>query len=191
MSLPEGATHRDAALRSGPAAQTLVLGSGQKPVAGAINVDLVSDTNPDVVHDLNVRPWPFPSDSFSEVIATDVIEHLENVIGTLEEIHRVSRNGARVRVTVPHYSAANAFTDPTHRHYFGWFTFRYVTADHQFSFYTNVRYRILKEQIVFYPSLVNKLIWRLANRWPAGYEQRWAWIFPAWFLFVELEVVKE
>ena len=34
-------------------------------------------------------------------------------------------------------------------------------------------------------------VWRLANRFPAAYERRGAWIFPAWFLYVELEVVKD
>jgi len=37
---------------------------------------------------------------------------------------------------------------------------------------------------------VNKLVRRLANRYPAAYERRWTWIFPAWFLYFELEVVK-
>ena len=172
-------------------AKTLVLGAGRKPIAGAINVDIVSDTNPDVVHDLNVRPWPFPDNSFSEIHANDVIEHLESVIGAMEEIHRVSKAGARVRITVPHFSSPNAFSDPTHRHYFGWLTFRYLTGEHEFSFYTAVRFRVISEQIIFHPTLVNKLVWRLANRWPARYERRWAWMFPAWFLFVELEVVKD
>jgi hypothetical protein len=33
-------------------------------------------------------------------------------------------------------------------------------------------------------------VWRLANRYPAAYERRWAWIFPAWYLYFELEVDK-
>ena len=44
---------------------------------------------------------------------------------------------------------------------------------------------------MFRPSAVNTLIWRLANRFPVRYERRWAWLFPAWFLYFELEVVKE
>jgi hypothetical protein len=38
---------------------------------------------------------------------------------------------------------------------------------------------------------VNKIIHRLAKRWPARYERGWAWIFPAWFMWYELEVIKE
>ena len=38
--------------------------------------------------------------------------------------------------------------------------------------------------------IVNRVIFRLANRWPQEYERRWAWMFPAWFLYVELEALK-
>ncbi len=168
----------------------LNLGSGRKHVAAAVNVDLVADTGPDVVHDLNRRPWPLPADHFAEVLAFDVVEHLDDVIATLEEVHRVSRPGAVVRITVPHFSCANAFTDPTHRHYFGWFSLHYVTGEHDFSFYTRARFRRLTSRLVFHPSPLNKVVHRLANRYPARYERRWAWMFPAWFLYFELEVLK-
>jgi SAM-dependent methyltransferase len=169
---------------------TLNLGSGRKHLANAVNVDIVDSTGPDVVHNLNARPWPLPDGQFTEVFANDVIEHLDDVVATMEEIHRVCRDGAVVRITVPHFSSGNAFTDPTHRHYFGRFSFSYFTGEHQFSFYTARRFRARETRIVFEPTLLNKLVWRLANRWPARYERRWAWMFPAWFLYVELEVSK-
>src|SRR4051812_33063329 len=77
----------------------LNLGCGRKHLPGAVNLDVTLDTSPDVVHDLNRRPWPFPDDSFREVVALDVIEHLDDVIGSMEEIHRVCRDGAVVRIT--------------------------------------------------------------------------------------------
>lgn len=175
---------------SGAIADVLNLGSGRKHVLGALNVDMVASTSPDLVHDLNRTPWPLPDDHFREVLAHDVIEHLDDVIKSLEEIHRVCRNGAVVRITVPHFSCANAFTDPTHRHYFGRFSFSYFTGEHEFAFYTASRFRATTTRIVFAPTLLNKFVWRMANRWPARYERRWAWMFPAWFLYVELEVCK-
>lgn len=170
--------------------RVLNLGCGNKQREDAVNLDITDSTRPDVVHDLDDRPWPLPDGQFDEVLAHDVIEHLDDVIGTMEEIHRVCRDGAVVRITLPHFSCSNAFTDPTHRHYFGWFSFHYCTGEHEFSFYTNARFRRRRSEIVFAPTLVNKLVWRIANRWPAEYERRWAWLFPAWFLYFELEVRK-
>jgi SAM-dependent methyltransferase len=168
----------------------LNLGAGKKRRSDAINVDLVPHTNPELVWDLNRQPWPLPSDHFEEVLAHDVIEHLDNVISTMEEIHRVCAPGAIVRITLPHFSCANAFTDPTHRHYFSWSSFHYFTGENQWEFYTGCRFKRVASHLYFYPTLVNKLVWRLANRYPESYERRWAWIFPAWFLSFELEVVK-
>lgn len=189
---PQGISAPPPAERSSALGRRTVLnlGCGTKHRADAVNLDVTSDTNPDVVHDLNVRPWPFESDSFEQVFAHDVIEHLDDVVRTFEEVHRVCRPGAVVTITVPHFSSPNAFTDPTHRHYFGYFSCSYFTGEHQFSFYTRARFRTRRSQLVFHPSPLNKIVWRLASRWPAQYERRWAWIFPAWFLFFELEVLK-
>jgi SAM-dependent methyltransferase len=173
------------------ARDVLNLGCGLRRIDGAVNLDVTRATGPDVLHDLNVRPWPFPDDSFREVLAFDVIEHLEDVLATFEEIHRVCRGGASVRIAVPHFSCGNAFTDPTHRHFFGYFTLDCLTEGDEHSFYTRARFRIRHRQIIFRPTLLNKFVWRLANRYPARYEGRWTWMFPAWFLSVEMEVLKD
>ena len=171
--------------------ETLNLGCGLKHIPDALNLDITPDTNPDVVHDLNRLPWPFPANQFREVLAYDVIEHLGDFIATMEEIHRVCRDRAVVRITVPHFSCANAYTDPTHRRLFGYFSFDYLTGDNETQFYSRARFKKLSSQMIFYPSLVNKLVWRLANRIPSAYERRWAWMFPAWYLYFELEVRKD
>jgi SAM-dependent methyltransferase len=168
----------------------LNLGCGRRRVDGAVNVDVTAATAPDVVHDLNVRPWPWPADSFDEILARDVIEHLDDIVATMEEIHRVARDGAVVRIAVPHFSCANAFRDVTHRHYFSWYSFHYFTGEHEFDFYSDRRFARRSTDLVFRPTLVNKVVRRLAARWPDAYEQRWAWMFPAWFLSVELQVRK-
>lgn len=171
-------------------AKILNLGCGQKRLDGAINLDRVADVNPDVVHDIDKFPWPFAENQFNEVRANDIIEHCSDVVATMEEIHRVCQSGALVRITTPHFSSANSFIDPTHRYHFSYFSFHYFTGEHDFAFYTEKRFRRRQAQIIFHPTLVNKLIWRMANRYPQAYEQRWAWLFPAWFLNFELEVLK-
>jgi SAM-dependent methyltransferase len=170
--------------------QVLNLGCGRKYLADAVNVDVTADSKPDVVHDLNRTPWPFPDGRFTEVVANDVIEHLDDVMTIFEEIHRVCANGAVVRIAVPHFSSGNAYSDPTHRNFFSYFTFDCFTDQDERSFYTRARFRQRHRQIIFWPTLLNKIAWRLANRYPMWYELRWAWIFPALFISFELEVIK-
>lgn len=171
--------------------QVLNLGCGQKRDETAVNLDITSDTNPDVVHDLNELPWPFAADRFRSVKMLDVIEHLDNIVSVMNELHRVCRHGARITITTPHFSSSNSFTDPTHRHHLGWFSMDYFTGEHEHSYYTQARFRTIQRSLIFKPSLLNRIIRRMASRWPGWYESRWAWMFPAWFLYFELEVVKE
>jgi SAM-dependent methyltransferase len=172
------------------AGPVLNLGCGRKRINDAINVDVNARASPDVICDLDRVPWPFRDGEVREVFAHDVIEHLHDVVTVMDEIHRVCRTNAIVRITAPHFSSPNAFSDPTHRRQFGASSFDYFTGDHELSFYTTSRFRRRVTNIVFTPTLLNKLVRRLANRWPARYERRWAWLFPAWFIYVELEVVK-
>src|SRR5215210_364103 len=101
----------------------LNIGCGRNRMSKAVNLDISMDTNPDIVHNLNHRPWPLPANQFQFVHANDVIEHLDDTVATMEEIHRVCAPGAIVNIIVPHFSSAGAYTDPTHRHYFGAFSF--------------------------------------------------------------------
>lgn len=168
----------------------LNLGCGRKLMAGALNLDRSRTTGADLVHDLRQVPWPLPADHFRAVHAYDVIEHLDDVVRTLEEVHRICRPGAIMHVTVPHFSSSNAFTDVTHRHFFSVRSFEPFDAAHELCFYSLARFRYRRVRISFHPSLVNRIVFRLANRWPHAYERRWAWMFPAWFLYFELEVLK-
>jgi hypothetical protein len=134
----------------------LNLGSGRKPRAGALNVDVTSTTNPELVCDLDRTPWPLPDAHFTEVHAYDVVEHLVDVVRTMEEIHRVCLPGAHVFITVPHFSSANSFTDPTHRHHFSARSMQYFTDEHELGFYSSARFRAPQTQIIFNPSLVQQ-----------------------------------
>jgi SAM-dependent methyltransferase len=168
----------------------LNLGCGRVKVDNAVNVDIAASVRPDIVLDLDKRPWPLSDNHFDEVIAFDVIEHCTDVVAVMEEIHRVATAGAIVKITVPHFSCANAFVDPTHKHQFGQGSFDFFTAEHELSFRSHARYRRQLGRIIFARTALNKIVWRLANRYAAEYERRWAWMFPAWYLYFELEVMK-
>jgi SAM-dependent methyltransferase len=120
----------------------------------------------------------------------DVLEHVDDTLATMEEIHRVCAPGAKVHIIVPHFSSNGAFTDPTHKRFFSALTFDYFTDGHPQNFYTRCRFADVTATLVFRPTLLNKLVWRLANRHIEAYENRFAWIFPAWFISAALVVKK-
>lgn len=96
----------------------LNLGSGNNKLEGWTNVDSQEQYSPDVLWDLNVFPYPFPDNSFVEILLRDVLEHLDNPIRVLEECRRIAEHRATLVVRVPHaFSYANV-TDITHKHNF-------------------------------------------------------------------------
>ena len=82
------------------APKVLNIGCGRLRMPDAINLDVTDRTNPDVVHDLNCRPWPFDDNRFEVVHARDIIEHLHDTVAVMEEIHRVCHPGAIVHLTL-------------------------------------------------------------------------------------------
>jgi len=168
----------------------LNLGCGNKHIADFINLDIAPAVKPDVVHDLDRFPYPFPDSRFSEIVVYDVIEHIGDVPSFMREIWRVGKPGAKVTITTPNFSAANSYTDPTHRRHLGYFSLDYFSASHPLNYYGTDGFSVNWREIFFARTLVNKLVHRAANRWPHEYERRWAWIFPAWYLQFELKVSK-
>ncbi len=169
----------------------LELGAGRtRSGPGVVTLDRAASTEPDVVHDINVVPWPLATSSFDVIRCYDVVEHLDSLLTLMEEIHRVGAPGARVEITTPHYSSVNSWTDPTHRQHLGVRSFDYFTEEHALSFYSEARFVIFERRIRFRNTLRGRVVERFANRRPAFYEEHLAWVLPAFFLWFVLEVQK-
>lgn len=168
----------------------LNLGCGLRHRPDAVNIDLRPQVQPDLVWDLDRHPYPLPDAHFEYAYALDVVEHLDDVPGFMAEVHRLLAPGGVVEITTPHFSCANSFTDPTHRRHLGYFSFDYFTADGEWNFYSPHRFEIVERLLVFRPRRLDGLVARFANRRPALWERRFAWIWPAWFLIFKLRVVK-
>ncbi len=122
--------------------RTLDVGCGIKKYPGSIGVDRNPRTAADVICDLDHFPLPFADNSFDQLRAIHVIEHLADVIGSMEEFHRLVRPGGRVRIETPHYTDFSSFCDPTHRWHLNTFSFRYFGADNAgFGYYSGSQFR--------------------------------------------------
>ena len=178
----------------------LDVGCGNKKREGSIGIDSNPKTQADVIHDLNRFPYPFEENQFEEIYVTHCIEHLDNVIAVMEELHRIGKSGCRVIIEAPYFSGQDAFSDPTHKHFFTSRSFDYFTGDFpEFSFYSSkAGFKKLDFHIDFWKvhmlggvRLQNYLgCGFLANQLTGIYEKFFAFIFPAQSIRYVLEVVK-
>ncbi|MBD2114432.1 MULTISPECIES: class I SAM-dependent methyltransferase [Cyanophyceae] len=171
----------------------LSVGCGkQESRPSVVRLDISADVDPDVVWDLGKFPYPFSNASFDVIECFDVIEHLHEIPPTMEEFHRILKPGGILKITTPHFSCANSYIDPTHRWHLSYFTFDYFCDGHELSYYSKARFTIQYRFLMFQGGRFNRsLVSRLANRFPKSYENRWAWIFPAWYLYFELTSIVE
>jgi len=110
--------------------RTLELGCGRVKAPGAIGLDSNFDaTAADVIANLN-SPLSFVDNSFDEVRAVHIVEHLDDVMQAMAEIHRVCRPGGTIYLLTPHYTDFISWCDPTHRWHLNSFSFRYSDAIH-------------------------------------------------------------
>jgi SAM-dependent methyltransferase len=122
--------------------RTLDVGCGIRKSPGSIGIDVNPASAADVICDLDHFPYPFANRSFDRLRAIHVIEHLTDVIRTMEEFHRLVKPGGRVRIETPHYTDFSSFCDPTHKHHLNSFSFRYFGENHGgFGYYTAARFR--------------------------------------------------
>ncbi len=131
--------------------KVLEIGCGLKPREGAINVDKLDLPGVDIVWDLEKFPYPFNNNIFDEIYAHDIIEHLDDIIGVMEELYRILKPGGKVYIHSTYSKNDESFRDPTHKHFFTLDSFDYfdpsTPTGKDYSFYTKARFRILKKYL--------------------------------------------
>ncbi|MBU0467067.1 MAG: class I SAM-dependent methyltransferase [Nanoarchaeota archaeon] len=168
----------------------LNLGCGLDIKKGYVNLDFLSIRGVDVVHDLNKFPYPFKDNEFDEVYTSHVLEHIDDLVKVMGELKRICKPGARIVVRVPHFSCGLTYNDPTHKTFFGYFTFDCFTDA---CFYDLPRFIIAKRKLNFtrlaFTSL-NYVFNPIININPKMYERFFCWILPCSEVLFVLEVIK-
>ena len=126
----------------------LDVGCGIRKFPGSIGIDLNPASAADVICDLDRFPYPFTDRSFERLRAIHVVEHLTDIIRTMEEFHRLVKPGGRIRIETPHYSDYSSFCDPTHKHHLNSFSFKYFGDDHGgFGYYSQAKFREISVRV--------------------------------------------
>lgn len=172
----------------------LNIGCGSDLREGYVNLDSIKQPGVDVIHDLDKFPWPFKDNTFEEVYASHILEHVVDLVKIMKEIHRISKNGARIIIRGPHFSCGVSYRDPTHKRFFSYFTFEHFCNPGEYykrkeSGLFRIRNRKLNFTRYAYPFL-NKIFNPLINASPGMYERFLCWMLPCSEALFELEAVK-
>jgi SAM-dependent methyltransferase len=178
----------------------LDLGCGRDKLPGALGMDSNPASDADVIHDLDVFPWPLADNTFSRVRAQDVLEHVSDFFRVMEELHRVCRDGAIIEVRMPFMSSVNYATDPSHRRAGTAQTFDYFDQSKELGRYrySPVRFDVLEFRYgrgyFGLPgrvmSLADKVLLPLMHREHRIYEHYFAYVYPVHEINYRLRVRK-
>jgi SAM-dependent methyltransferase len=165
----------------------LNLGCAYKILPGYVNLDIHKHDGVDVVHDLNKFPYPLKDNEFDEILASHILEHVDDMPKVMKELHRILKPGGRLVIRGPHFSGEGSWVDPTHKRNFTAGTFSFFcprNADGLEEIYFDFSFRKFQSKLTFrkawyYPW--NYIIEPLMNLKPYYYENTFLrGLFPAY-----------
>lgn len=94
----------------------LDIGCGEKKQKGWVGIDARPCEGVDIVHDLQVFPWPLPDSVALRALCSHLWEHIEPKyrIRFMDEIWRVMKPEGQLLLSAPYWTSFGAFQDPTH-----------------------------------------------------------------------------
>lgn len=104
----------------------LDIGCGRSKHPGYTGLDRVLLDGVDVVCDIN-RGLPFADNTVTRVIASHVLEHVDDLMAVMEELYRVCRHKAVVCILSPYAHTFLNAANPYHKHVFNEHTPRFFT----------------------------------------------------------------
>ena len=179
-----------------PNTKIIDLGCSMAKLEGAIGIDLRAhprirkSLTTDIIGDIN-DPFPIKSNSFDLILANNIIEHVQNVVTTMEEIHRIGKKNSLVVIRTPHFSHPESYRDPTHRWHFTWESFDYfIEGDPKSAMYTDRKFKYQKKELLFgsgFNGKAGRLISKLSMR---RYEKYYCRSYPSNGIYCLLKTIK-
>lgn len=98
---------------------------GRAEWSALTTIDMNPDVGADIVHDLSIIPLPFPDDSFDEIHAYEVLEHMGQqgdwrfFFNQFADFWRILKPGGVIAATSPASDSPWAWGDPGHTRIIG------------------------------------------------------------------------
>lgn len=118
------------AVEGRPPLKILDIGCGDtKQYPGNLGLDRYPMPGVDLVADV-LSGLPLRDGVVDRIFAVHVLEHLADVVGVMNELHRVLAPGGVLHAMSPDRAHVNAYADPTHIRFFDVQTFKYFCSRH-------------------------------------------------------------
>ncbi|MBL7196615.1 MAG: class I SAM-dependent methyltransferase [Candidatus Omnitrophica bacterium] len=160
-----------------------------------VYLDKVSLPHVNVMHDLNLFPYPFQDNEFDEIWAEHVLEHVDNLDKVMEELWRIAKPCGAIKILVPAWMAWQAYADPTHKRFFTresfdfWDASTHLGRERGYYISQKAKFKAEKKLIRFKGPFLS-FFQPLFNKYYNFYRSYLVWIFPANDIRFELEVIK-
>jgi len=172
----------------------LNLGCGKKTEKGYINADIVNLKGVDKVFDFNKYPFPFKDNTFEEIKITNAIHCVENLILFMNEISRVCKNGAIIKIKSQFFLSPESACDPLTKTNIGYNSFNLFLKNPEekmgASYDSKAKFKILKRKWIFSENKYLKWLNFIPNLSPRFYSRFLYFYFPSNKLYFELQVIK-
>jgi predicted SAM-dependent methyltransferase len=181
----------------------LNIGCGKDIKEGYVNLDVV-DYGGNQIHDLNKFPYPYEDNSFDEVFASHILEHLDNFHDYITEIYRILKPGGLLIVYAPFFLNTKYFGEPDHKIPFSIRTFdnyEYIgnrklkfyekwKLNHRTNYEGKAKFEVLEKKFVTSHFSILKWMNFIVNLEPVIYERFFAGIFSPEEVYFRLKAIK-
>ncbi len=109
----------------------LDIGCGGNKQEGFLGIDKRELKGVDIVHDLEIFPWPVSDKSCYTAVASHFVEHLKPwlMLEFMDEVWRVLMEGGDFAIAVPYAGSRGYWQDPTHINGCNEVTWQYFDPD--------------------------------------------------------------
>jgi len=109
------------------------IGCGESKISkDHIGIDVRDLPGVDIVGDAIDTLKELPNQCVNEIYSSHFFEHIDDAHSLLSEVARVLKDDGKLITVVPHFSNPYFYSDPTHRNFFGLYTFCYYCDDNIF-----------------------------------------------------------
>jgi hypothetical protein len=105
----------------------------------------------------------------------------------MEEVTRVTKQGALITIITPHFTSLSSWRDPTHIHHLSYFSFDHFFKDSTRHYVGGNKLKLVKRKLSFgggFFGLIGRLLFSIS---PEAYENKFCFIFRASTLTFVLE----